>query len=108
MNTAGGFALIFILPVIYIIPLIVALIRKVPNTGSVAVINILLGWTLVGWAVALAMACRSHPQPVVVNQQFQHPPYPYSQPPQDSAGQQERPPSGYGPPQPTDRGPRDQ
>ncbi len=32
-----------------------------PNAGSVAVITLLLGWTLVGWAVAIAMAVRSVP-----------------------------------------------
>jgi len=43
----------------YFVPIWVAMHRKVPNAGSVAVIDILLGWTLIGWAVALAMACRS-------------------------------------------------
>ena len=49
----------------YFLPVILAWIRKVPNTGSIAVINVFLGWTFVGWVVALAMACRSVP-PVVV------------------------------------------
>jgi hypothetical protein len=44
---------------LYFTPLIIAAARKLPNTGSVAVINILLGWTLVGWIVALAMAAGS-------------------------------------------------
>ena len=43
------------------VPLIVAVVRHVPNVGSVAVINIFLGWTLIGWVVALAMAVRSVP-----------------------------------------------
>jgi Superinfection immunity protein len=29
-----------------------------PNTGSVVVVNVLLGWTIVGWVVALAIALR--------------------------------------------------
>ncbi|MUL76445.1 superinfection immunity protein [Mycobacterium sp. CBMA226] len=37
----------------------VAANRKVPNVGSVIVINLFLGWTFVGWVVALAMAMRS-------------------------------------------------
>ena len=45
----------------YLAPSIVALVRQVPNTGSVVVINALLGWTLVGWAVSMAMAARSVP-----------------------------------------------
>lgn len=43
---------------IYFLPAIVALYRKVANKWSVVVINALLGWTLIGWAVALAMAVR--------------------------------------------------
>jgi hypothetical protein len=43
----------------YWIPTIVAVVRSVPNTGSVAVINFFLGWTFIGWVVALAMAFRS-------------------------------------------------
>jgi Superinfection immunity protein len=41
---------------LYIAPTIVALTRKHPNAGPVAIINILLGWTLIGYAIALAWA----------------------------------------------------
>jgi Superinfection immunity protein len=44
---------------LYLLPVLVGWGRRVPDIGSVAVINILLGWTLVGWAVALALALRS-------------------------------------------------
>ncbi len=46
---------------LYFVPTIIAYIRKVPNIGSVVVINLFLGWTLLGWIVALAMAARSTP-----------------------------------------------
>jgi Superinfection immunity protein len=49
----------------YVLPALVAFIRHVPNTGSVVVINVLLGWTFIGWVVALAMALRSVPGPAV-------------------------------------------
>ena len=45
----------------YFVPWWVAVHRHAPNSGSVIVVNVLLGWTLVGWAVAMAMACRSIP-----------------------------------------------
>jgi hypothetical protein len=45
----------------YFLPAIIAAKRKVPHEGSIVVVNIFLGWTLVGWVVALAMACRSVP-----------------------------------------------
>jgi Superinfection immunity protein len=44
---------------LYFVPIIVAVVRKVTNQGSVAVINVTLGWTVIGWIVALAMACRT-------------------------------------------------
>jgi hypothetical protein len=44
---------------LYLIPTIIAIVRKVPNVGSVIVINLFLGWTLIGWVVALAMAATS-------------------------------------------------
>lgn len=44
---------------LYLLPLLIGLIRRVPDIGALAAINILLGWTLAGWAVALAMALRS-------------------------------------------------
>ena len=57
--------------VAYWFPTIIALVRSVPNKGSVIVINLFLGWTIIGWVVALAMAARSRPE---------QPQYPY--PPQ--------------------------
>ena len=58
-----GIGILF-LACMYFIPIIVGAIRKVPNIGSVIVINLFLGWTLIGWVVALAMAARSVPPPV--------------------------------------------
>lgn len=50
----------------YLTPTIVAVVRKAPSTGSTVVINVLLGWTVVGWIIALAMACRSRPPQYVI------------------------------------------
>lgn len=44
---------------LYFLPSIVAVARKVTHQGSVVVINLFLGWTFVGWVIALAMACRT-------------------------------------------------
>ena len=52
----------------YWVPTFVAGIRRVPNTGSVIVVNLFLGWTVIGWVVALAMACRSRPPGAWVQQ----------------------------------------
>jgi hypothetical protein len=41
---------------IYFLPTIIAAERRIPNALSVFVVNLFLGWTLLGWVVALAMA----------------------------------------------------
>ena len=46
---------------LYLLPCLIGCARRAPDMGAVAVINILLGWTLIGWVVALAMAFRSVP-----------------------------------------------
>lgn len=50
----------------YLLPTLIGRLRRVPDLGSVAVINVLLGWTLIGWAAALAMALRSAAPPAAV------------------------------------------
>jgi len=59
---AGIVAVGFILGA-YIMPSVIAYARGVPNVASIAVVNVFLGWTFVGWVVALAMAARSMPKP---------------------------------------------
>lgn len=67
-SSAGGAALAALIwagiILAYWAPSIVLAFRhgRVPSPGAVIVINALLGWTFVGWVVALAMACRSHPR----------------------------------------------
>lgn len=57
------FALFVIVMIIgvYWIPTFLAFDRNVPSAWSIAVINCFLGWTLVGWVVALALAVRTVP-----------------------------------------------
>jgi hypothetical protein len=43
---------------LYLLPVLIAVSRQVPDIGSLATVNILLGWTFIGWEVALAMALR--------------------------------------------------
>ena len=63
----GGWGVLYIglAVVVYFLPTIVGSNRKVPNIGSIVAINVFLGWTLIGWVVALAMALRSVPPTVV-------------------------------------------
>jgi Superinfection immunity protein len=51
---------------LYFLPLITAYLRAAPDSASVAVINVLLGWTYLGWVAALALAVRDRPPDVAV------------------------------------------
>jgi hypothetical protein len=42
---------------LYFLPWAIAATRGRPNTGGVFLVNLLIGWTVVGWIVALVMAC---------------------------------------------------
>jgi len=69
-GAGAGLGLLILLVIggaFYFLPSIIASVRKVPNLGSVIVINIFLGWTFIGWIVALAMAMRSPLTPVQVH-----------------------------------------
>jgi len=44
---------------IYILPSFVADKRKHPQNGPITIINLFLGWTLIGWVIALAWACSA-------------------------------------------------
>lgn len=61
----GGVLAFLVIAGFYLLPAVVAAIRKVPNAGSVFVINLFLGWTVIGWVIALAMAARLTPPPPV-------------------------------------------
>ena len=54
-----GFVVLGVLIVLYFLPWIIAGNRKHHQKSAIAVINFFLGWTFVGWVVALAMACSA-------------------------------------------------
>ncbi|MGI3779141.1 MAG: superinfection immunity protein [Janthinobacterium lividum] len=58
----------------YLLPWAVAATRSRRNVASVALIDLLLGWSLVGWVVALVMACGSDQPVVVVHSSYGPPP----------------------------------
>lgn len=71
-NAGGAVVLVLFLVgaslLVYFIPAIVA--HGKPQFASVLVLDIFLGWTLVGWVVALAWALKTEPSAtqVTVNQ----------------------------------------
>ena len=48
---------IIIVLTLYLVPSIIAMTRGIPSVGGVIVVNLFLGWTFLGWVVALAWAC---------------------------------------------------
>lgn len=44
----------------YMLPWAIAATRGKSNSGSIGLINLLLGWSVIGWIVALVMACTAH------------------------------------------------
>lgn len=55
----AALVLVSLLLALYLVPVMVGVARHAPDLGAIAVINILLGWTFVGWVLALALAMRS-------------------------------------------------
>ena len=47
--------------VVYFLPAIVAAVRHTHNATGILLLNVFLGWTVVGWFVALLMAIFSAP-----------------------------------------------
>lgn len=54
----------------YLVPWAVAATRNKSNQGGIFLLNFFLGWTVIGWIIALIMACGADHQSnvVVVNQ----------------------------------------
>ena len=54
-----GFVNVTALIVVYLLPTIIAGLRRSTMTVWVGLVDLLLGWTVVGWIVALVMAIAS-------------------------------------------------
>lgn len=52
----GGLLVVVFAVLLYFLPSIVAGTRHTLNIGGVIVVNLLLGWTFIGWVIALVMA----------------------------------------------------
>jgi glucan phosphoethanolaminetransferase (alkaline phosphatase superfamily) len=54
---------------LYPVPVVIAACRSHPNTVPILLVNLFLGWTFLGWFVALVWACTSTSKSAVVIQQ---------------------------------------
>ena len=50
--------LITLLSLFYFLPFSIAFNRKRANTGAIFALNLFLGWSLIGWVVALVWALK--------------------------------------------------
>ena len=50
----------------YWLPTIIAIVRRTPSALGVAALNFFLGWTVIGWIVALVIALAAYPAERVV------------------------------------------
>jgi len=51
-----GILLLAVAITIYFTPLFVAVRRNHPNTPAIVAVNLLLGWTFIGWVIAYVWA----------------------------------------------------
>lgn len=63
---------IVFVPLMYMLPTIEAKLKRHPNIVSIALVNLFLGWSLIGWVVALVWAFKKQePVPVKSAQAFE-------------------------------------
>lgn len=66
-----GIIVLIILIEIYLIPTTIAICRKAYYSAAAITINILLGWTFLGWVLALVLSLLNKPdrmpQQIVIN-----------------------------------------
>jgi uncharacterized membrane protein YhaH (DUF805 family) len=59
MGDISATHLIILYFVFYFFPALLAAIRRHHNQNAIAMLNLLLGWTVIGWVVALVWACTN-------------------------------------------------
>ncbi len=73
-----GWFIAFVLLFPYFLPTIIAILRRKANTGGIFVLNLLLGWTLIGWIGALIWSLSLDAQPTIIVNNPSAPPPPSS------------------------------
>ena len=58
-----GLALVVLLLLVYFVPTLVSGARGCKAHGGIVVVNLFLGWTFIGWVVALAWAASGEQRP---------------------------------------------
>lgn len=56
-----GLAVLVLVVCLYFLPAIVASSRKHHNANAICIVNLLFGWTVIGWCIALIWAVTNPP-----------------------------------------------
>ena len=62
---------------LYFLPTLIALARGTHNTVGIFLLNLFLGWTGIGWLIALMIAIFSSPYPPYCHHYYYYPPNDY-------------------------------
>jgi hypothetical protein len=75
-----GWFIVFVCLFPYFLPTIIAIVRKKSSAGAIFVLNLLLGWTLLGWVGALiwALSADNRETTVIVNNAAPAQPHSYT------------------------------
>ncbi len=63
---------VLLLPFFYFVPTVVAWQRKVHQRTGIKVLNLLLGWTVLGWIGALVWACSAETESEAKRKEFNY------------------------------------
>ena len=74
-TVAGVFVMIAILVAGYFLPAMIAILRKHPQKLAISVLNLVIGWTVIGWVGALIWSLTSpaQPQTIIVQTPIHYP-----------------------------------
>ena len=66
MDSTANVIMLMLVLILYMLPTLIAFGREHPRRGEIAVINIVIGWTLIGWIIVFLWASlgRVEAQPV--------------------------------------------
>jgi hypothetical protein len=65
--------LLVVAALFYFVPSVIAIVRHHSQTIPIVAVNILLGWTFLGWVVAFIWSLSADKPPLIVNQTFGSP-----------------------------------
>lgn len=68
----GDAIVVLLMLALYFLPTIIAVCRHSYYTAAAIIVNLFLGWTLIGWVLALILSLqnkpKTEPQQIVINQ----------------------------------------